>query len=98
MSGKQSNNNEPEVPRRQFMREMRREQIDGKFAVFRASRNGAKFSSLHDTFESAADVASAHAVEAVGIGSTDFAYYIVEIKATLGLVDGKFIDTRRGKK
>ena len=67
---------------------------DPKYAVFLRSASGqsAKFRALHETSEKAIEVARFHASEAASHGSTDFTYYVVEIKHRVGIERGKLVD------
>jgi hypothetical protein len=66
----------------------------GMFAVFCRSQSGTKayFSSIHDTAASAHAVCQEHAAEQVTRGSTDFTYYVVQIKAKMGIEHGKYVN------
>jgi len=68
---------------------------DPKFAVFMRSDSGcsAKFKILHDTYEAALDTARHHAATTAGHGSTNFTYYVIEIKHRVGIEHGKLVDT-----
>lgn len=67
---------------------------DPKFAVFARTPSGqsARFSVLHDTIDSAIEVAREHAAERVASGCTDFTFYIVELKHRIGIERGKLVD------
>jgi hypothetical protein len=66
-----------------------------KFAVFQRSKNGlaAYFSVLHNTHESALDVARMHAATQASEGNFDAMYFVVEIKHKVGFDNGKPTDT-----
>lgn len=65
-----------------------------KFAVFMRSPSGAsaRFKKLHDTLQDALDISRQHASEVVSRGTTDFTYYVVEIKHRVGIENGKLVD------
>jgi len=66
----------------------------GMFAVFARSPKGTKavFGSIHETAASAYAVAQQHAAESAAAGSTDFTYYVVQIKAKMGIEHGKYVN------
>lgn len=65
-----------------------------KFAVFARTIAGqaARFNVLYETEDEALHVARNHASDRASNGSTDFTFYVVEIKHRVGIEHGKPID------
>ena len=82
-----------EPTKRELMKTLENECEAGMFAVFRRGQSGvsARFKTLHSTKESAMSAAQEHCANGVATGNTDFTYYVVEIKAKMGIEHGKFV-------
>ena len=65
-----------------------------KFAVFARTVSGqsARFNVLYENFDSALEMARVHASTHASSGSTDFTFYVIEIKHRVGIEHGKLID------
>lgn len=55
--------------------------VNGKFAVFRRRRSGARFEILHDTFEIAEAEAVRLLAASLAAGKSDPCFYVAEIRA-----------------
>jgi len=68
--------------------------LDAKYAVFRRSLSGksAQFRAIHDSIETAIEVARMHASEAASNGDHDFTFYVVQLKHRVGIEHGKPVD------
>jgi hypothetical protein len=71
------------------------ENPEAKYAVFRRSQSGKKawFQVVHSDIDTAIEAAREHAAETASFGSTDFTFYVVELKCRLGIEGGKLVDT-----
>lgn len=65
----------------------------GKFAIFGRSPNGgrAHFRYLFDVETDAVEATQSMSAELASHGHTDFTYYVVEIKARMGIENGKYV-------
>jgi len=84
----------PESGTNRFKVQQLHNATDPKFASFARTEAGqsARFNALHETLESAIEVARMHAAQRVAGGSLDFTYYIVEIKYRVGIEHGRPVD------
>lgn len=82
------------APTRRTLLQPLREAVKPSFAVFMRSTTGhsAKFTRLHDSLESAVDMARQHAAEAASHGHLDFTFYAIEIKHRVGIEHGMLVD------
>ncbi len=82
-----------EQTKREAARSLVETEAIGKFAVFRRGQSGAgaRFKKLHDTYQSALTAAQEHCAETVAKGNDDFTFYVVEVKAKMGIENGKFV-------
>lgn len=70
---------------------------NAQFAIFMRSKSGsgARFSTVHDSMESALEMAREYAANAIRDGNLDFTFYVVEILHRVGIEGGKPIDKAR---